>query len=127
MEKEFFNIANLCDSNNGKETFVVIAQLGDDTLIRRNTEYEPWVVAWCYNPEKGYWCQGHYFSDFFNAVSFMKKRNSKEKSRIIDADQLITNFRNSEDSEYSKWTLSGIITEIEDTIYDTEHESEIAV
>lgn len=46
-------------------------------------------------------------------------------ARMIDADKLIENFRNAEDSEVSVWTLEGIIDEIENTVYDTEHEEEM--
>ena len=34
--------------------------------------------------------------------------------RLIDADELIKVFKYSEDADYSKWTLQGVISEIND-------------
>ena len=35
-------------------------------------------------------------------------------SKYIDADELKKVFRNTEDAEYTQWTLSGVIGEIDD-------------
>ena len=42
-------------------------------LINRNTGFQPWVVAWCYNEEGDYWGQGHYFSEFEEAVEWYEQ------------------------------------------------------
>lgn len=52
--------------------------IGDYTIVNRNTSYEPWVCAWkltlkdtyTNGVRDGYWCQGHYFKTFENAVKW---------------------------------------------------------
>jgi hypothetical protein len=56
--------------------------IGDYTIIYRYTGFEPWVCAWLLKEGKGetevkgmlfpnyYWCQGHYFEKFEDAVAY---------------------------------------------------------
>ena len=39
-------------------------------LLNRGGKFQPWVVAWSYNPEEDFWGQGHYFSDFEDATEW---------------------------------------------------------
>ena len=53
--------------------------LTDYTLIKRNTEYCPFIVAWGFNEEDYTWGQGHYFNDYSSALWFLL---DKEKEAI---------------------------------------------
>ena len=52
----------------------VLDTKGDYTLLKRESSYEPYVVAWKFDKERGDWCQGHYFHDKFSAECFFKDR-----------------------------------------------------
>ena len=34
-------------------------------------KYTPWVAAWAYNEEGGYWGQGHYFCEKKDALQYL--------------------------------------------------------
>lgn len=54
----------------------------DYTLIYRHTSYQPFVAAWGYNKEKGYWSQGHYFQSSVDAIRWI---GSKYEEREVAA------------------------------------------
>lgn len=56
------------------EKVKVLDTKGDYTLLKRESAYEPYVVAWKFDKKRGDWCQGHYFPDKFSAECFMKNR-----------------------------------------------------
>lgn len=85
-EKVFTMINDIVNVNSGKrDEYIVVEQYPEIeyTLIYRNTRFEPWVAAWCYHENEGYWGQGHYFETVNEAVSYI---NSviREKSRRSD-------------------------------------------
>ena len=44
------------------------------TLFNRHTRFQPWVVAWCFKPDKGYWEQGHYFEYLLEATEYIREQ-----------------------------------------------------
>jgi hypothetical protein len=56
-------------------------------FLNRGGEFQPWVVAWNYDVEGDYWGQGHYFSDFEDAVKWYahygKKNENKDKYGLL--------------------------------------------
>ena len=88
---------------------LVLSSLGDYTLIARvkddGTVHE-YVVAWCYNSEKDYWCQGYYFKDLSEAMFFMENRKmTKEQKRarmVLMMHEYLRNEVNDEDA-YMTW------------------------
>lgn len=62
---------------------VVVAEYGNYALIHRDTVFEPWIVAYGYRD--GSWQQGHYYSDFMDAVTSVLWREDclQKKSRQI--------------------------------------------
>lgn len=56
----------------------VVLTDGDYTLIYRGPLFNPWVVAYKYDPSDGTWAQGHYFISFYEAVEFMHSVSTGE-------------------------------------------------
>jgi hypothetical protein len=52
-------------------------------ILKRNTNFQPFVVAWSYHEDTDTWEQGHYFSELSHAVNYFedeyKSRNLREK------------------------------------------------
>lgn len=71
--KSFYEAKEIVGQDGPNENYLVIAENKnkDYTLIFRNAQYQPWVVAWGYNKAERYWCQGHYFNDLADAAAFM--------------------------------------------------------
>ena len=54
-----------------KPGYFVISKYGKYTIIKRETDFEPYIVT--YNlQEDSKWDFGHYFSDLFSAVDYAK-------------------------------------------------------
>lgn len=60
-------------TNKDGDKFTVLEEFPeiDYVLILRNTEFEPFVAAWEFNPEGVYWGQGHYFSSLSDAMKYI--------------------------------------------------------
>lgn len=56
-----------------KPGYFLIAEYGQYAVIKRDTDFEPYVVAWCLQDD-GMWEHGHYFSDLFDAVDYAKSQ-----------------------------------------------------
>lgn len=68
--------------NADQEMETVGEPIGDYTIVNRFTSYLPWVCAWNFIKGDGetevngelipnyYWCQGHYFEKFEDAVRY---------------------------------------------------------
>lgn len=84
MSKVFGNVTKLAEGK-ANEYYVVVGKIDDYTLIYRNAKYEPWVVAWEFvdKGNESYWCQGHYFGSFEDAILYMLYR--KTPDRILSA------------------------------------------
>lgn len=67
-----------------KPGYFLIAEYGQYAVIKRDTDFEPYVVAWCLQDD-GTWEHGHYFSDLFDAVDYAK---SKADERHISYDRI---------------------------------------
>ena len=58
--------------------------IGDYTIVNRFTDFLPWICAWLLtkgddeanedNLPHYYWCQGHYFDTYEDAVEYAMKR-----------------------------------------------------
>ena len=81
--KEFINIKDLPKADGVDERYMVVAEYGDYTLIYRFTSFEPWVAAWCYHKEEGYWSQGHYYQTLEGALSYIALMDNKVKKHYI--------------------------------------------
>lgn len=57
----------------------VIKTVGRYTLLRTDEKYQPWVVAWGYDPTSQSWGQGHYFCRRVNAQHFFHKKAIAER------------------------------------------------
>ena len=55
-----------------EKKITVLNQIGNYTLVYRHTVYEPFVVAWKFDPVKQDWCQGHYFESCQDARLYME-------------------------------------------------------
>ena len=59
----------------------------DYTLLRRETKYDPFIVAWNFTFDLKYgftWGQGHYFQTLEEATNFLAER--------IETNDKVTNF-----------------------------------
>jgi len=54
--------------------YCILDEIGDYTLIHRNTNYQPFVVCWLFHEDTYTWEQGHYFSDMVEAEEWMCAR-----------------------------------------------------
>ena len=52
----------------------VVETVGKYTLLKTDGKYQPWVVAWGYNPTSKSWGQGHYFCEFRSAFLFYESK-----------------------------------------------------
>ena len=56
----------------------------DYVLIKRQSDFLPWIAAWHYCEEDGTWGQGHYFSNKYEAVNYIaeiiKERRTEMRS-----------------------------------------------
>ena len=62
---------NIKDFN---EEYVIVEEYPelDYTIIKRNTEFQPWIAAWGLNKEEGCWGQGHYFEHLEEVVDWIR-------------------------------------------------------
>lgn len=81
--KEFMTLKDIVKDEEVTR-FVVVAEFPeiDYTLIYRNSSYDPWVAAWGYNKEEKFWCQGHYFIDFEDAVKYIISLQNERKLNV---------------------------------------------
>ncbi len=53
---------------------ILLEKNGDYTLFNLiDNKCTPYVVAWKYDNKSDSWCQGHYFSDYINAIEYLRK------------------------------------------------------
>lgn len=55
------NCGVMCPLNNPAKNYTLLV----------NTNTKEYVVAYFYDPKTNTWGQGHYFSDFYDAMAFM--------------------------------------------------------
>lgn len=98
-----FNGSNECELLLAKDNYV---------LLKRNTQYDPYVVA--YAPKialgKIEWGQGHYIHDFSNAIQIFK-----EKTNLNEKDIVVIKMGNGQYIQSINNTLYGIIP-LENTV-----------
>lgn len=85
---------DLREMNADCEKFVIVERFPkiDYVLLRRDTDFQPWIAAWAYNEERECWGQGHYFEEFIDAVRYIDNklrtipydRMSEIASRLMD-------------------------------------------
>ena len=54
------------------DKFTVYAQAGEYTMLKRQADFQPFVVAWKFNGKD--WCQGHYFQHYNDALTYLHKQ-----------------------------------------------------
>lgn len=85
---------DLREMNADYEKFVIVERFPeiDYVLLRRDTNFQPWIAAWAYNEEDEHWGQGHYFEEFIDAVRYIDSklrkipydRMNEIASRLVD-------------------------------------------
>lgn len=70
MDKYFKNITDITKP----AQYLIVTEYKDInyTLIYRNTDFQPWIVAYGYIPEKHAWSSGHYFQNIEDATAFIQ-------------------------------------------------------
>ena len=48
----------------------------DYALLKRDTTFQPYIVAWQFNKEGCYWSNGNYFQDLLSAMKYIYKRSA---------------------------------------------------
>lgn len=48
----------------------IYGRIGNYTIIKRDTEFMPYVAAYLYDPFEKSWAQGRYFHDFEDACNY---------------------------------------------------------
>lgn len=69
-------IGDLGAMNGTYEDFIVVERFPeiDYVLLKRNSKYEPWIVAWAYDEDNQCWGQGHYFDSFIEATRYIDSK-----------------------------------------------------
>lgn len=57
----------------GKRVVLRLPEIDYVLIHWPNNVCTPWVAAWAYNEEKGYWGQGHYFTELAGAIKYLAK------------------------------------------------------
>ena len=57
----------------------VMRTVGNYTLLKIEASYQPYVVAWKFDPATNSWAQGHYFCRYVNARHFFHKKAIAER------------------------------------------------
>lgn len=74
--KKFMNIKDI--QADVDEMYLIVAEYKPYTLIYRFTSFQPWVAAWCYDPESKSWANGNYFQDLKDAMKYIEDNMEKE-------------------------------------------------
>lgn len=87
--------------NNLFDEFVIIEEYPeiDYTIMKRKTNFQPWMAVWGLNKEDGCWSNGHYFEKLEEAVDWVQyqlKGIHREKVEEI-ATQLIDYVKENDD------------------------------
>lgn len=98
------NVGDKVDASFGEVEILDVDKDNNYILIKRETDYDPYVAAWApeYSDGKLVWGQGHYFNDLDSAKKYFSKLNESCKSKALKEDS------------YDK----GIYKEIEDALVD---------
>lgn len=52
----------------------IVETIGRYTLLKTDAKYQPWVVAWGYDPTSKSWGQGYYFCEYDDAANFFESK-----------------------------------------------------
>ena len=58
----------------GKKVVISLPEIDYVLVHWPNNVCTPWVAAWAYNEEGGYWGQGHYFTTCEGAMKYLKEK-----------------------------------------------------
>lgn len=56
----------------------------DYTLLKRESKYEPYILAYYFNPDDSTWCQGHYFETIYGVEAYLNQY--LENGYVFDSD-----------------------------------------
>lgn len=77
MKKEFKNISECVIADDGKaEKYIIVAKQGSYTLIYRDSNFQPWIVAYMYDEDSQSWGNGHYFDTLWKAVKYITEEET---------------------------------------------------
>lgn len=57
-----------------KKVIITLPEIDYVLIHWPNNVCTPWVAAWAYNEEGGYWGQGHYFTTSEGAIKYLKEK-----------------------------------------------------
>ena len=59
--------------NNSGDTFMILDEFPEINyaLLRRNTNFQPYVACWGFHKADGYWDQGHYLQTLEEALELI--------------------------------------------------------
>lgn len=60
----------------------VFRTVGSYTLLKIEANYQPYVVAYKYDPQSQSWAQGHYFCKYHHARHDFHKRAIRERRTV---------------------------------------------
>lgn len=63
----------------GKRVILRIPEIDYVIVHWPNNVCTPWVAAWAYNEEGGYWGQGHYFTTSEGAIKYIREKLEENK------------------------------------------------
>lgn len=61
--------------NKHNTEYVVVDKVGDYTIIKRDTNFQPWIAAYGYDSESHSWIQGYYCNTLESAIYTAKGSN----------------------------------------------------
>lgn len=69
-------IMDLNEMKADSEKFVIVERFPEINyvLLKRDTDFQPWIAAWGYDKEKQYWGQGHYFESLLSAMRYIDSK-----------------------------------------------------
>ena len=122
---------DLKEMNADCEKFVIVERFPkiDYVLLRRDTDFQPWIAAWAYNEERECWGQGHYFEEFIDAVRYIdSKLREISYDRMSEiASRLMDFAKETDDIDETLYDYDIELSEKEKNwfgIYETEEEEE---
>ena len=100
---------NLILGENKEKAYTLLAILNSAC----KGEVIEYVVAWCYNKEEDYWCQGHYYKNLTDAMDFMYSEEVINMimgcMKYLDSElPEETNFKCLEDDELKSYIIDGL-------------------
>ena len=81
---------------------IVLDRYDKYVILKRNTKFQPFIVAYNYDESNGTWQQGHYFNSLIGAVEYVKGKQ-------FDSDRLL---------EIAIKVIEGLIIDDKESAYE---------